>query len=359
MRIEKLDGLRGIFCMMVICFHYDANLLPSFLANSFLFKESYIFVDFFFVLSGFVISYNYSKIPTFKSALNFIGKRFSRLFPLLFYTTTLFLLVDIVFNEFYPEYIGSIDSIPQLLVWYADSLLFLNAIFINTSQIGINGPSWSISAEMIAYLLFAAVSVSFNNFLKNYVFLSILILMYLLIYSIQQFTVMGDFGFARGALSFILGYFVSVFYKPKIKFNIYLEYALILLLIFEMYYLHSLEGVSKEMFLLFVFPLSFAFIIFTILHSEGLICKFLKSKFVQYLGNWSYSIYLNHLIVLLLLPNFIFKILKINANPISQIAVFILTVLSVVIYSKYTYKFIEVKGRSLLNTLMFKGKHSV
>lgn len=345
--------------MMVICFHYDANMLPSFLANSFLFKESYVFVDFFFVLSGFVISYNYSNLSTFKSALNFIGKRFRRLFPLLFYTTTLFLFVDIIFNEFYPEYIGSIEPLSQLFVWYTDSLLFLNAIFINTSQLGINGPSWSISAEMISYLLFAVVSVSFNNFLKNYVFLSILILMYLLIYSIQQFTVMGDFGFARGALSFILGYFISVFYNPKIKFNKYLEYLLVLFLVAEMYYLHSFEGVSKEMFLLFVFPISFAFIVLTILHSEGFICRLLNSRLVQYLGNWSYSIYLNHMIVLLLFPNFIFKILKINPNPISQIATFILTVLIIVIYSKFTYEHIEVKGRLLLNNLKLKGKHSV
>jgi len=180
--------------------------------------------------------------------------------------------------------------------------------------------------------------------------------MYLLIYSIQKFTVMGDFGFARGALSFILGYFVSVFYNPKIKFNIYLEYILLIFLFIEMYYLHSLNGVNKEMFLLFVFPISFAFIILIILHSEGFICKFLKSKYAQYLGKWSYSIYLNHLIALLLLPNFIFKILKVNANPISQIVVFILTLLFIIIYSKYTYKYIEVKGRLLLNSLMFKGK---
>lgn len=350
MRISKLDGLRGVFCLMVICFHYNANYLPPSMADFFVFKESYIFVDFFFVLSGFVISYNYSNIPTLHSAFTFIKKRFIRLFPLLFYTTTLFLFFDVIFNEFFPQYIDTKDNISQLLIWYSDSILFLNAIFINTAQVGLNGPSWSISAEMISYCIFALVTFLAKDVLKKYVFALIVLFMYGLLFSIGQFTVMGDFGFARGLLSFTLGFFVSQFYTPGLKWNKYLEYILFVVLIVELYYLHTLHGSAKELFLLFVFPISFAGMIMVILHSDGLICRFLNSKYIQYLGKWSYSIYLNHMIVLLLFPSFVFKLLVKNPNPFLQVAVFITTLLIIIVYSKYTYLYIEEKGRKFLST---------
>ena len=67
MRIEKLDGLRGLLCIGILVFHYQqnefcfGNHFPSFIADFFLIKQSYTFVDFFFALSGFVISLNYNE----------------------------------------------------------------------------------------------------------------------------------------------------------------------------------------------------------------------------------------------------------------------------------------------------------
>ena len=59
-RIKKLDGLRGVFSLMVLFFHYRENMLPEMIYNNFLIRESYLFVDFFFVLSGYVIALNYN-----------------------------------------------------------------------------------------------------------------------------------------------------------------------------------------------------------------------------------------------------------------------------------------------------------
>ena len=87
-RIRTLDGFRGIFALMIILLHANNNTI---LTKNFLVRNSDYFVDYFFVLSGFVISYNYTKkIKDFNSFKDFIIKRFIRLYPLLLYSTLLF-----------------------------------------------------------------------------------------------------------------------------------------------------------------------------------------------------------------------------------------------------------------------------
>ena len=44
---------------MVVFYHYPIDFIPHSVHDFFLVAKSYLFVDFFFVLSGFVISYNY------------------------------------------------------------------------------------------------------------------------------------------------------------------------------------------------------------------------------------------------------------------------------------------------------------
>ncbi|MBS1732124.1 MAG: acyltransferase, partial [Bacteroidetes bacterium] len=56
-RLDQLDGLRGLFCLMVILTHFPfKDSLP---VSNFIVRQGYLFVDFFFVLSGFVIAFNY------------------------------------------------------------------------------------------------------------------------------------------------------------------------------------------------------------------------------------------------------------------------------------------------------------
>jgi hypothetical protein len=63
-RVEQLDGLRGIFSILVIAHHHNAFRESIFYNNFFVLNAS-LFVDFFFVLSGFVIAMNYiEKIRT-------------------------------------------------------------------------------------------------------------------------------------------------------------------------------------------------------------------------------------------------------------------------------------------------------
>ena len=70
-RFDQLDGLRGISCLMVLIYHLEKYYTPEFIHNFFLVREGYIFVDVFFVISGFVIAHNYNSISSLNQYLNF------------------------------------------------------------------------------------------------------------------------------------------------------------------------------------------------------------------------------------------------------------------------------------------------
>src|SRR5690606_39116617 len=79
-RFAALDGLRGISAVAVAFFHLP---LAFHLFGSPLVREAYIFVDFFFVLSGFVIAHAYGARLTGGAELgDFLVRRIGRLWPL-------------------------------------------------------------------------------------------------------------------------------------------------------------------------------------------------------------------------------------------------------------------------------------
>src|SRR5690349_1149576 len=92
-RFASLDCLRGLFASMVV-FHHMVDYTSSPVVHNNFFRYSNLFVDFFFVLSGFVISYSYSSFPTRESLQRFYKKRLLRLYPLHFFLLLVFVLFE-------------------------------------------------------------------------------------------------------------------------------------------------------------------------------------------------------------------------------------------------------------------------
>ena len=128
MRITKLDGLRGVFSLMVAIYHYPVGYIPGFIHNSFIVTKSHLFVDFFFVLSGFVITYNYNNLINTRAELRrFVQKRFIRLYPLLLYTTLVCLFLIVGTGTFLPQFVNDKQSFWSSLIDTINTLLFLNS----------------------------------------------------------------------------------------------------------------------------------------------------------------------------------------------------------------------------------------
>ena len=75
-----LDGLRGVAALVVICFHIGEDFATNNLTHYF--SHGYLAVDFFFMLSGFVIGYAYDDRRNSMSVGTFIKRRVIRLHPM-------------------------------------------------------------------------------------------------------------------------------------------------------------------------------------------------------------------------------------------------------------------------------------
>ncbi|MCE6990287.1 acyltransferase [Dyadobacter sp. CY323] len=334
-RVEQLDGLRGIFSVMVIAHHHNA-FKDSYLYDNFFVINASLFVDFFFVLSGFVIALNYiGRIHTAGDFFSFLKKRFIRLYPLLFFTEIVFVIANLLGEKTPMKNVGALGS-EYYFFTTLDTITFMGSTPILGTWVSNNYPSWSISAEMIAYVAFGLV-VLFLPKLKYIGFTVIILLSILFIVSKGEYLLAYDYGFVRGLLCFCLGIFTHLVLSKKSFELSFLEIPFLVLLLGSMYYTYQWELNLWKL----VFPFLFAFGIIIFTSSRGIVTRMLSGRPFQYLGKISYSIYLNHAIVLILVNVILFRLLK---SPDSELMIGISLVTSIVLticYSHFTYEFIE------------------
>ena len=346
MRVSKLDGLRGIFSFMIVLFHYDPRIIPNFVVENFIIRESWIFVEFFFVLSGYVISYNYINIITKTDLKRFMLKRFIRLYPLLLFTTLLFLIFESFSNLFLINIINTPESISSLLVKTFDTLLLTNSTPILGNSSGMNGPSWSISAEMISYLIFGLIVFMSKANYRSLIFLTII---FLSGFFYLTKTPGLDLDFLRGTISFSLGVILYYVNKFQFRLNKHFELFIPLGLLLSMYLINLKTenyAIHRTVTINFVFFISIGIL----LKTSGVISRLLENSLFQYLGKISYSIYLNHLIIITIIPRLFFSILKIDQSVFSQFFVMIISIIITLIYSNITYNKIEVNAGNFLKS---------
>jgi peptidoglycan/LPS O-acetylase OafA/YrhL len=154
-RFLALDGLRGVAAFAVILDHVSSATLRAW------FPGRYLAVDFFFVLSGFVLAYAYGKglEQGTLSAWRFMRIRLIRFYPLYLLGLGLGLLLPILAAIRGWEGASPLSQIPVIAAF---SLLFLPAppIYGWTSQhiFPFNGPSWTLFFELVANFAYALVA---------------------------------------------------------------------------------------------------------------------------------------------------------------------------------------------------------
>src|SRR5580698_5405796 len=153
---EVLDGLRGSAAFLIVVFHVF-NYSFGFNRPWAPVKHAYLAVDFFFVLSGFVVAYAYDDRWTRMSILQFFRIRLIRLHPLVLIGATLGLL-GYIFDPF-GKAINHTPA-PMLLLAYVASLLLLPSPPVggraNESQ-ALNGPAWSLMQEYLGNIAYALI----------------------------------------------------------------------------------------------------------------------------------------------------------------------------------------------------------
>lgn len=160
-RYELLDGLRGVAAVLVIWYHFFEGFATSGVDQ--MMNHGYLAVDFFFVLSGFVIGYAYDgRWKKGMTAGRFMLRRVIRLHPMVIFA--------IVFGAVAYLIQGSVKwdgtSVPvSSLLWALLLGMFLIPILPgagidvrgNGEMFPLNGPSWSLFFEYIGSILYAIV----------------------------------------------------------------------------------------------------------------------------------------------------------------------------------------------------------
>ncbi|MFE0754202.1 acyltransferase family protein [Inquilinus sp. NPDC058860] len=153
-----LTALRGIAALCVVLFHYSVGSFPNLHPTevTFFFGKSYLFVDLFFALSGFILMHVYGRGfadgPSAATLGPFLKARLARLYPLHLVVLGGFVLLELLKLAVDRSGLDAFGN-PHTLATLPGSLLLLNAAGIYEALTW-NGPSWSISAEWIVGLAF-------------------------------------------------------------------------------------------------------------------------------------------------------------------------------------------------------------
>lgn len=313
-KIIGLNTLRFFAFLSIFLFHATPH-----------FRFGYFGVDFFFVLSSFLLTYlAYVEIETkgYFSKWNFLGRRVLRIFPLYY----LIILVSFIFIPI----INSSTNLPSNKLIY---LLFLSNYETSDCIYSLKF-LWSISVEEQFYLLFIVLSFLLNR--KVLLFVVILMLSYFIFmfysakYNISTYsnTITHFPNFSAGIIG---GYL----YFNKIKNNN--QYLPLLLCIVS---LVGIIIIQNEILTHLNISIFFLSLIFIFIQHSGYLSNFYLFKLTEKLGDYSYGLYVYSGFILTIVPK-----LFIISNPYYDFMVkLILVILTAFIsYHLYEKHFLKLK----------------
>jgi peptidoglycan/LPS O-acetylase OafA/YrhL len=283
-RFAVLDAWRGVAACLVTVFHFSLwQGFHSHFDHSVIVQQAWLMVDFFFVLSGFVITHAaFGKIRDAKTAISFMIRRFGRLWPL--HVAILAVFVGIALGK--PLAHGMPPAFDAFYVRaFVYYLLMIQSISIPIAQLW-NTPAWSIGIEFYTYFVFTGVCLLAVRFRLSTIGPS-LILIALSFVVLRPIGQVGSLSIFRCIYGFFIGHLTYLFWcrrKCHIAAMEWLAVALALAIIL----------IAGGGMLTFFAPFIFAFLIWVFSAESGLISRLGKSSALQNLGAWSYSIYMTH-----------------------------------------------------------------
>ncbi len=313
--IATLTPLRGVAALMVVVLHSDLFVAPLLdHRQSLLIKKWYLMVDFFFVLSGFVILHVYgSQFAQSCRATDFrrfVIARFARLYPL-YLLTLVWVFAAYGLLKFLkhpmPYEVEKFFAEPGFFT----SLFFLQSVGLHDTWAG-NGPSWSVSTEWWTYFLFpllasrglvrsklgiglAVVGIASAYFVIEY-WLTTNCALFAddrLAYMRGTLGTTFDYGLLRCLAGFVLGMLVYRAYLAGLARSVMSRSSTFALLVLT-------TAVVMHFGLNDVITVTaFALIVLAAACNRSTLQRACALRPMQRLGDWSYSIYLIHFPVLI------------------------------------------------------------
>ncbi len=339
-RLLHLDGLRGLLAVSVVLGHWLGSRLGWGNVN---FMHSYISVDGFFILSGFVLAYVYGdKIKQKKiSLVKYSFHRLARLYPL--HILTLLMTYCI-----YKIFFGAMPFAAPFET-FIYNIFLLHGMGLAESW-NWNDPSWSISVEFFASVLALPFLIKIRS---NVTLAAIAAVGYILVTSVHHnlmaATDLHLYFFSSGFLKSVSGMALGVMTMNMVKSSskksannplcTFVQAAEILIISFFIYTKMSITSYDL------IIVIAFTHLLYSLTTNETTFKKILSSQIISGLGKISFSVYLIHTPIMLLLDQISSYS---SAGFYTQTAIFMttLTITSIITYNFFeiiTYNFLKNK----------------
>lgn len=304
---QLLDGLRGVAAIIVVFFHLAEPLASSHLDN--VVNHGYLAVDFFFLLSGFVISYAYDDRWDKLTIGGFLRRRFERLQPLVVLGMTLgaisFYFTD---STIWPL----IHTVPVwklivvMLIGYTLVPLPLSMDIRGWQEMHpLNSVGWSLFFEYIANILYAlGLRKLPNKALACFVILAGAVLLHFAVTNPNGDVTGGwtlnaehmRIGLIRTVFPFFAGLLLSRVSRPAYIKNAFLWCSLLVGVVLLMPRIGGAEqlwmnGLYEAFCIILVFPL------IVYIGASGMVPTQREEKICQFLGSLSYPLYMTHYVL--------------------------------------------------------------
>ena len=274
---EILDGLRGVAALLVVFYHIFEGL--SFAEGGTLIttiNHGYLAVDFFFILSGFVIGYAYDdRLGKTMTLGNFFKRRLIRLHPMIIMGAVLGVIFYCL--QGCVKWDGTHVATSMIMLALLCALFFIPAtpgagydIRGNGEMFPLNGPSWSLFFEYIGNILYAVfIHRLSNKALTALVFLLGIGLAWFALFDVAGYGMIGvgwtldGVNFLGGSLRmlfpFSLGMLLSRNFKPVKVRGAFWICSIVLLALFCVPYIEGnspicWNGLFEAICILFIFP---------------------------------------------------------------------------------------------------------
>ena len=307
-----LDGLRGVAALMVVWYHIFEGYAFASGTHIETLNHGYLAVDFFFILSGFVIAYAYDgRWAKSMSNKDFFKRRLIRLQPMVVMGAVLGAITFCIQGSV--QWDGEKIAMSMVLLSMLCTIFFIPAtpganydVRGNGEMFPLNGPSWSLFFEYIGNILYALFIRRLSN--KALTALVVVMGIALLLYATLDVSGYGMIGvgwtldwvnFIGGMIRllfpFSLGMLIARNFKPiKVKGAFWIC-SIVLVTIFALPYFENCEavnicinGIYETLCIALVFP------VLLIIGASEQTTDTSSTKMCTFLGNISYPLYAIH-----------------------------------------------------------------
>jgi peptidoglycan/LPS O-acetylase OafA/YrhL len=303
-----LDGLRGVAAIMVICMHVMESFAGGDATKMYI-NHGYLAVDFFFLLSGFVIAHAYDDRWGRMSIKDFFKRRLIRLHPMIIIGMTIgavcfyFSASSIVFPG-----IGNTPVWKLIAVMLIGYTLIPVPLSLDIRGWGemhpLDGPAWTLFLEYIANIMYALVLRRASKMVLA--LLTLIAAAALIHYSVT--TANGDLiggwsvtpeqlriGFTRLCYPFLAGMLLARITKPGNLGNTFTWCSLLLIIILSMPRIGGsnvtnfwMNGLYEALGIIIIFPAV------VYLGASGTVKNKSMETICRFLGDISYPVYIIH-----------------------------------------------------------------